>query len=87
MTDNQLLFSSSLLCLILIIISFKFNKLFGIISLIIFVIYSSYLYYSLIYKSQYGSALVWWFYLLIITAIQIIISGTYIIIKLIKNRH
>lgn len=85
MSDNQLLYLSSFLCIILIFISYKYNKQFAIISLIVFVLYSIYLYYGLKFKSEYGSALLWLFYLQLMTIIQIVISAIYIIVKLIRK--
>lgn len=84
-SDNQILYISSVLCLILILISFKFSRQVGIINLVVFSLYNAILYYNLIYKSDGGSGFLWWFYLVILTVIQILILGIYIGIKYFKK--
>lgn len=85
MTDNQILYTATIICFILILLSFKFNKQFGIINLIVFLLYSIRMYYGLFYQSKYGTALTWWFYLVILTGLQFLIVGIYLIVKLIRK--
>lgn len=84
-SDNQILYISSVLCLILILVSFKFSRQVGVINLVLFSLYNTILYYNLIYKSDGGSGFLWWFYLVILTVIQILILGIYIGIKYFKK--
>ena len=87
MSDDQILYGGSLLCLILVLISFKFSRYFAIINLIVLLSYSTIMYYGLFYKSEEGGALVWWFYLVSLTAIQIVIIGIYLVIKIFKKNN
>jgi hypothetical protein len=84
-SDNQILYISSVVCLVLILLSFKFNKQIGVINLIVFLFYNALLYYNLIYKSDGGSGFLWWFYLIILTVVQILILCIYIGIKYFKK--
>ena len=82
MSDTQILYVSSIICFILIICSFKFSKLFATVNLIMFCLYSVYLYYNLFYNSSDGASLAWWFYAIFFTVLQILIVGTYLGIKI-----
>jgi len=84
-SDNQILYISSAVCLILILLSFKFSKQVGVINLVVFILYNAILYYNLTYKSEGGSGFLWWFYLIILTIAQILILGIYIGIKYFKK--
>ena len=77
-SDSQILYISSVICLILILLTFKFSKQVVLINLVVFILYNAILYYNLIYKSEGGSGFVWWFYLIILTVAQILILGIYI---------
>ncbi len=85
MNDNQFLYISTILCLILILLSFKFSKQAGFLNLVIFSFYTILLYYNLLYKGDGGSSLLWWFYLIILTLLQSLILGIYISIRYFKK--
>ena len=85
MSDNQILCISSILCFVLIVLSSKHNKQFFLINIGLFILYSSVLYYKLFYQSKEGSALLWFFYLLSITVVQIIVIGIYLLTKFFKR--
>lgn len=94
MTDNQFLYSDniilyvfSIICLIIIIKLFRLNRIFGIVNALIFCLYNSVLYYNLFYKGQGGSGFIWWFYLIILTLVQIIILGIYLAIKYFNKKQ
>ncbi len=87
MTEYQIAYAGSLVCFLLIIYLFQYNRKYALIHLISFGVYSIFLYYGLEYKSEGGSGLVWWFYLIVLTSIQTIILATHIIIKLFKNKR
>ena len=82
--DNILLFVISLLTIGSIIISIKFNKWFAVINGIVFITYSVYLYYGLFFDLGNGTALAWWFYLIVFTILQLLIVLIYLTIKWIK---
>ena len=86
-SDNQILYISSVVCLILLLLSFKFSRQFGVINFVVFILYNAILYFNLIYKSEGGSGFLWWFYLIILTVVQILILGIYIGIKYFKKKH
>jgi hypothetical protein len=81
MSDNQVLYIASIICFLFILVSFKFSKQFAIVNLILFFLYSTILYYNLVYNSAYGSGLVWWSYAILLTVLQILIVGIYLGIK------
>jgi hypothetical protein len=86
MTDNLLLFSSSIFCLLLILISFIYNKRFAKINIVIFFIYTLGLYSKMYFYGKEGSAFLWWFYLIVLTVLQLVIIGIYLLIKIIKQK-
>lgn len=86
MSDEQILYISSMICFIAILTSFKYGKLFAVINLLLFCTYSIVLYYNLFFNSGGGSSLLWLFYLSLFTLLQIVIVSTYIGIKLFHAR-
>ncbi len=86
MNDNQFMYISSLVCLLLIFYSFRYNKVFAIFNIFIFLAYNSYLYFGFVYRSLQGAGLVWWFFILTLTLIQILVVGIYVGIKFLKKR-
>ncbi len=88
MTEDELImYSSSILLFVLIAVSFRFKKLFGIINGCIFAVYTAFFLYGLNYLSAGGVALVWWFFLLVFTWAHSIIVGIYLIVKSIKKKQ
>ena len=87
MSDDQILYGSSILCLILVFISFKFSRFFAVTNLIVLLGYSAIMYYGLFYKSESGAALGWWFYLVSLTAIQIVVIGIYLLLQINKKNN
>jgi len=85
MNDNQILYISSILCFVLIIFSSKHNKKKILINSGIFILYSSILYYKYFCQSKEGSALLWFFYLEVITLVQILVVGIYLLTKFVKR--
>lgn len=80
-SDNFILYTISIICFIIIVRLFRINKSLGVINIAIFFFYSSILYYNLFCKSQGGSGLLWWFYLVMLTLIQVLILGIYFCIR------
>ncbi|RLJ32209.1 hypothetical protein CLU97_1657 [Chryseobacterium sp. 7] len=87
MSDNQLLYTASIVCLLLIIVSFKHNKKFGIVNMILFCMYNSVLYYHFIFDSSGGAGLVWWFFLLVLSAFQMLIVLIYLGVRAFQKRR
>lgn len=85
MNDNQMLYISSTLCFILILISFRYGSWFAIINLTVFCTYSLFFYYNLYFNNSGGSGFLWWFYLAITTCLELLIVGIYLGIKLLKK--
>jgi hypothetical protein len=82
-SEEFILYGSLLLVMVLIARSYRISKKFSIVNAIIFFSYSSYMLYGLLYRSQYGKALAWWFYLLCLTLVHLLVVSVY----LIKNRN
>ena len=87
MNENNILYGSSILLLLLILATFKFNKSFILLHLIIYLLYSVYFYYGLFFKIHAGTALAYWFYLIIITGLHLLFMVGYLIIKLNNKSH
>lgn len=86
MSDNAILFLFTTSCLVLILFSFRFGRLRAAIHLAVFAIYSSYGYYGLFELSRgTGNSLVWFFYLLLALAVQILVLLVYIITRLLRS--
>lgn len=81
MSDNWFLYLSSLICSVLIGISIRVNRQFGVFNILFFCLYSSFLYYYLFCKNEGGSGFLWWLYLLVLTLVQLVVVGAYIGIK------
>lgn len=77
--DQVLLYGSFVTILVVFALAFIYSKKFAIINTIIFVAYTSYMIYGLLYKSQGGTALAWWFYLIAFLGIQSTIMLIYIV--------
>lgn len=78
MSDNQLLYTASIVCFLLIMVSFRHSRKFGVINMILFCLYNSILYYHLIFDSSGGAGLVWWFFLLVLSGFQMLIVRIYL---------
>jgi hypothetical protein len=85
MSDNQLLQLSAILCIISSLFSYRFNKLFAIINLVIYCLFSAFFYYKLFYFGQGGGSLLWWFYLVVLSTLQFLINIIFIVMKTLKN--
>jgi hypothetical protein len=85
MNENNILYGCSILLFILILITLRVNKSVGFIHLILFILYSSILYYGFFYKSEGGTALAWWFYLALTTGIHLLIIVGYLVFRYFKK--
>ena len=84
-----LLFSFMLywITFVFLYIKTKVKKRMSIINLTIHLIYSLYFLYGLFYRSQGGSSLVWWFYLLLILWTHWIINLGQLVYLLFKSKQ
>ena len=86
MEDSLLLYLSSLVCLIeLVVVITLFSISKGIELLGIFLFYSIPLYYLLFTRDTGGSVLVWWFYLLCFNSLYILLLLFYLIYCILKK--
>ncbi len=81
MNDNQLLYTTSIICFLLIILTLRHYKKFGIVNVILFCLYNSVLYYHFIFDSSGGAGLVWWFFLMVLSAFQMLIILIYFVVR------
>ena len=87
MSDNLLLYLSSIICILLTIYQiFNRQKKAGILSAIVLLGYSLPLYYLFFFHSEYGAGLTYWFYLLVLNLIYILATVAHIILKYIKGK-
>jgi hypothetical protein len=87
--DNKILLFSFLIfwgTLFLLTIKSKNWKRTLILNLPIHILYSSYFLYGLVYKSLNGTALAWWFYLLIIIALHWLLNLATLVIGQFKKK-
>ena len=85
MTENQVVYLGSSLCLLLIFMTFKVNVKFALINLISFIFFSSIFYYGLFYDKE-GSSLGSLILLMLTTAIQIIVIIMFFLINYFRKR-
>ena len=87
MSDNLLLYLSSIICILLTFYQiFNRQKKVGILSAIVLLGYSLPLYYLFFFHSEYGAGLTYWFYLLVFNLIYILSTAIHLIFKYIKGR-
>lgn len=58
MGDEQILYTALIVCFLLIVVSFKYNRKFGMVNIILFCLWGSGLYYHLLFDSSGGAGLV-----------------------------
>lgn len=88
MSDNLLLYLSSIICALLTIYQiFNRQKRAGLLSAIVLLGYSLPLYYLFFFHSEHGAGLTWWFYLLVLNLIYILSTAIHLIFKYIKGRY
>ena len=80
MNDNLLLYTVSIVCFLVIILTFWHNRKFGAVNMILFCLYNSVLYYHLVYDSSGGAGLVWWFFLLVLSGCHMLVLLIYFVI-------
>lgn len=85
MSENEILYSITILLMVLIITTLFFNKSYCIINSVVFCLYAFPLYYSFLFKGNGGSSFLWWFYLIVLISIQTLIVLIYLISRIIKN--
>ena len=85
--DNQTLLAVALVCVVLICFVARQNKKIGIINAVVFILYTARMLYGLEYQSQYGAGLVWFVYLIFLMLLHIVISATYLIVKIVQKRR
>ncbi len=87
MSDNALLYISSIICVLLTVCQIcGHQKRTTILSAIVLLGYSLPLYYFFFFRSEYGAAFTYWFYLLVLNLIYILSTVAHIIFKYIKRR-
>lgn len=85
MSENVILYSMTILLMVLIIITLFFNKSHFKINCVVFCLYAIPLYYSLLFKGNGGSSFLRWFYLMVFISIQTLTLIIYFIYRMIKN--
>ena len=85
MCDNEILYSITILLIVLIITTLFFSKSYCIINSIVFCLYAFPLYYSFLFNGNGGSSLIWWFYLIILILAQTLLVLIYLIYRMIKK--
>lgn len=86
--DTSLLAVAFALSLIAIAIIHKFRKRTALCNILFWLGYNALLSYGLLFKSDGGAGLTWWFYLLCLNALQFIILAVYsIILSIGKNNQ
>jgi hypothetical protein len=87
MSENIFLYTGTIILLGLILISIRYDKQFGLINALVFLLFNIPLYYAFFFKNAGGSGFLWWFYLVVLTGIQLLIILGFIIFKFIKSKR
>lgn len=77
-SDELLIYSLSGLTFATALLSFRISNRFGLVNLVVLVVYSARFYYGLFYQSNGGSGLLWLFYIVIVTPIHLLFLLTYL---------
>lgn len=85
--DTMLLAVAFALSLIAIAIIRKFRYRTALCNIIFWLVYNSLLSYGLLFKSEGGAGLTWWFYLLCLNTLQFIVLAVYSIILIIGKKN
>ncbi|MCH2232222.1 MAG: hypothetical protein MK105_17940 [Crocinitomicaceae bacterium] len=72
---------------ILIYVGYRKSKIFGVINLLLALLYNVSFTYNLIYHGHGGSSLVWIFYLAIFTLAQILFILIYLLVKYLTRKN
>ena len=79
MEDMIFTYLVSIICLALILISYRFSKGFFYKNIVVYFLYNGVLYYKLFFYSKWGTSLLWLFYLLVFSVVHILILGFYLV--------
>lgn len=85
--DTSLLAVAFALSLIAIAIIRKFRYRTALCSILFWLVYNALLSFGLLFKSEGGAGLTWWFYLLCLNTVQFIGLSVYSIILIIKKNQ
>lgn len=85
--DTLLLAVAFALSLIAIAIIHKFRNRTALCNILFWLGYNALLSYGLLFKSEGGAGLTWWFYLLCLNALQFIVLAVYSIILIIGKKN
>lgn len=85
--DTLLLAVAFALSLIAVAICHKVNGLTAFYNILFWLGYNVLLSYGLLFNSEGGSGLTWWFYLLCLNVLQFIIVAAYSIISIIRSNN
>ncbi len=85
--DTLLLVVAFVLSLIAIAIIRKFRYRTALCNIIFWLGYNAVLSYGLLFKSDGGAGLTWWFYMLCLNTLQFIVLAVYYIILIIEKKN
>lgn len=83
--EDLIMYSSSIATVIALFVLYRTNKKNGLINFAIFLLYTSFFYYSFFFKGSGGSNLIWLFYSIVFTAIHLIAVLVYLVVKTFPN--
>ncbi len=87
MSDAGLFYGSVIIVLIMNLALIGTQRKNGLLSTGLQLLYTSYFIYGLYFKSQGGSSLVWWFYLIMINCLHFLFLVAYLIIYFVRSRR
>ncbi len=87
MSDNPILAMFSIGCLLGILANYKYSKRFVIVNLIIFAIYSAWLYYGFFAWKVWGDKLGSYLFLVLLSSAQFIINAGYFVYSFVAGRR
>lgn len=86
LTEEQTIYLLSFITALYFLLSFKYYKNWGKLNLLIFILYTSYFYYGLLFKSTEGIALGWLAFIYIVTGLHLIYIAIYTVAAFIYKK-
>lgn len=87
MNDNSVLIIISVIVLLAIGTTVKYSKVFFAVNLIVFCAYTTVMYWGLYYDVSDGKALAWWFYLLVVSVLQLLVVTAYLVKRIFRKQQ
>ncbi len=86
MTEEQTLYLLSFIAALYFLLSFKYFKNWGKLNLLIFILYTSYFYYGLLFQRSEGRAMGWVAFIYLVTGLHLTCIAIYTVAAFIYKK-